>query len=149
MPQARNYGTMSDCGDRYIVFDSYNGTKSELWRTDADGSNPTRLVTEHVGEEDCSPDGKWLVYDTNIAGAGTKIYRLPVEGGTPTEIASAPGGGGNPRISPDGKFIAYDIQEGTPVPLSKFVVIPAERRLSAARVSAAEWLRSAALVPRR
>ncbi len=126
MPQARNYGAMSACGDRYIVFDSYTGTNSELWRTDADGSNPTRLVTEYVGEEDCSRDGKWLVYDTNNAGAGTKIYRLPVEGGTPTEIASAPGGGGNPRISPDGKFIAYNVQEGAPVPLSKVVVSPAE-----------------------
>jgi eukaryotic-like serine/threonine-protein kinase len=126
MPQARNYGAMSACADRYIVFDSYTGTNSELWRTDADGSNPTRLAPDHVGEEDCSPDGKWLVYDTNIAGAGTKIYRLPVEGGTPAEIASAPGGGGNPRISPDARFIAYTIQEGDPVPLSKFVVSPAE-----------------------
>jgi len=126
MPSARNYGAMSPCGDRYIVFDSYTGANSELWRTDADGSNPTRLVAENVGEEDCSPDGKWLVYDTSTAEAGTKLYRLPVEGGSPTEIANAPGGGGNPRISPDGKFIAYDIQEGSPVPQGKLVVIPAE-----------------------
>jgi TolB protein len=125
MPQARNFTTMVACGDRYIVFDSYSGTTSELWRTDADGSNPTRLVAEDVGEGDCSPDGKWLVYDTNTS-AGTKIYRLPVEGGSPTEIASAPGGGGNPRISPDGKFMAYTIQEGSPVPQGKFVVSAAE-----------------------
>jgi len=124
MPQARNYGAMSACGDRFILFDSYDGTKSEVWRTDADGSNPTRLVNENIGEEDCSPDGKWMVYDTNTQ-AGTKLYRLPVEGGSPTEIASATGGGGNPRISPDGTFIAYDIQEGSPVPQAKFVVIPA------------------------
>jgi Tol biopolymer transport system component/predicted Ser/Thr protein kinase len=124
MPQARNYGAMSACGDRYLLFDSYDGTKSELWRTDADGSNPTRLVNEYIGEDDCSADGKWLIYDTNTD-AGTKLYRMSVEGGSPTEIASAPGGGGNPRISPDGKFIAYDIQEGSPVPQAKFVVIPA------------------------
>ncbi|MGC1453458.1 MAG: protein kinase [Candidatus Sulfotelmatobacter sp.] len=124
MPQARNYGAMSACGDRYLLFDSYDGTKSELWRTDADGSNPTRLVNEYIGEEDCSPDGKWLVYDTSTA-AGTKLYRLPVEGGSPTEIANAPGGGGNPLISPDGKSVAYDIQEGSPVPQAKFVVMPA------------------------
>jgi serine/threonine protein kinase/Tol biopolymer transport system component len=124
MPQARNYGAMSACGDRYLLFDSYDGTKSDVWRTDADGSNPTRLVDEYIGEEDCSPDGKWLVYDTNT-NVGTKLYRMPVEGGSPTAIASAPGGGGNPRISPDGKFIAYDIQEGSPVPQAKFVVIPA------------------------
>jgi Tol biopolymer transport system component/predicted Ser/Thr protein kinase len=126
MPQARNYGAMSACGDRYILFDSYSGAKSELWRSDADGANPTRLVNENVGEEDCSQDGTWLVYDTNTEG-GTKLYRMPVEGGSPTEIANAPGGGGNPRISPDGKFIAYDIQEGSPVPQGKIVVIPAER----------------------
>ena len=115
---------MSACGDRYLLFDSYEGSKSELWRTDADGSNPTRLVNEYIGEDDCSPDGKWLVYDTGTS-AGTKLYRMPAEGGSPTEIASAPGGGGNPRISPDGEFVAYDIQEGSPVPQSKFVVIPA------------------------
>ena len=125
MPQARNYGSMSACGDRYIVFDSYSGTKSELWRTDADGSNPTRLVDEGVGSEECSPDGKWILYDINST-AGTKLVRIPVEGGTPTEIAEAPGGGGNGRISPDGKFIAYDVQEGSPVPQQKYVVMPAE-----------------------
>ena len=124
MPQARNYSSMSSCGDRYIVFDSYSGTNTDLWRTDADGSNPTRLVAENVGECDCSPDGKWLVYDTSTS-AGTKLYRLPVEGGSSTEIASAPGGGGNPRISPDGNLIAYGIQEGSPVPEGKFAVSPA------------------------
>ena len=125
MPEVRNYSTMSSCGDRYIVFDSYTGTNSELWRTDADGSNPTRLVPENVGEGDCSPDGKWLVYDTNTSPAGTRLFRMPVEGGSSTEIGSAPGGGGNPRISPDGNFVAYTLQEGSPVPQSKFAVIPA------------------------
>jgi eukaryotic-like serine/threonine-protein kinase len=125
MPGARNYGSMSSCGDRYIVFDSYTGTRSELWRTDADGSNPTRLAEENIGEEDCSPDGKWVVYSANTSD-GIKLYRLPVEGGSPTEIGSAPGGGGNPRISPDGKFVAYTFQEGSPVPQPKFGVISAD-----------------------
>lgn len=125
MPQARNYGTMAACGDRYIIFDSYSGIKSELWRTDADGSNPTRLVDEGVSSEDCSTDAKWIVYDVNST-AGPKIFRMPIEGGSATEIANAPGGGGTPRISPDGKFIVYEIQEGSPVPQRKLVVIPAE-----------------------
>ena len=124
MPGARAYSTMSNCGDRYIIFDSYTGTKTELWRTDADGSNPTRLVQQDVGEEDCSPDGTWLVYTTNTS-AGGKVYRMSVDGGTPTEIASATGGGGNARISPDGKFVAYSLQEGSPIPQSKYGVIPA------------------------
>ncbi len=125
MPEARDYSTMSNCGDRYVIFDSYTGTKSELWRTDADGSNPTRLVEQDVNDEDCSPDGKWLVYTTNTLAEGSKIYRMPVEGGAPTEIGRAAGGGGLARISPDGKFIAYDMQEGSPVPQLKYGVIPA------------------------
>jgi Tol biopolymer transport system component len=125
MPDVRTYSTMSNCGDRYIIFDSYTGTKSELWRTDADGSNPTRLVQQDVGDEDCSPDGKWLVYTTNTLSEGAKIYRMSVDGGTPTEIGSAAGGGGGVHISPDGKFVAYDIQEGSPVPQLKYAVIPA------------------------
>jgi len=124
MPGVRTYSTTSNCGDRYIIFDSYTGTKTELWRTDADGSNPTRLVQQDVGDEDCSPDGKWLVYRTNTS-AGGKIYRMSVDGGTPTEIASTPGGGGNARISPDGKFVAYTLQEGSPIPQTKYAVIPA------------------------
>jgi eukaryotic-like serine/threonine-protein kinase len=125
MPDARTYNTMSACGDRYVIFDSYTGTKSEMWRTDADGSNPTRLVQQDVSDENCSPDGKWLVYTTNTLVEGSKIYRMPVEGGTPSEIASAPGGGGNAQISPDGKFVAYDLQEGSPVPQLKYAIIPA------------------------
>jgi eukaryotic-like serine/threonine-protein kinase len=125
MPQARNFAAIVNCGDRYIIFDSYDGTNSALWRTDADGSNPIRLVADSVGEEDCSPDGKWLIYDTNTS-VGTVLYRMPIEGGASTEIGKATGGGGSPRISPDGKFVAYDVQEGDPVPQKRFVVSPAE-----------------------
>jgi Tol biopolymer transport system component len=123
MPQARNYLAMSSCGDRYVVFDSYNGTKRELWRTEADGSSPTKLV-EDVTSSDCSPDGTWLVYAANTP-SGAKLYRLPVQGGRPTEVASMPGGGGG-TISPDGKLIEYTFQEGSPVPQPKVAVIPAE-----------------------
>jgi eukaryotic-like serine/threonine-protein kinase len=124
MPQARNYRSMSSCGDHYVVFDSYNGTKTELWRTEADGSNPTSLVEGNLGGPDCSPDGKWLLYEA-ITPSSTKLYRLPVEGGRPTEIASAPGGGGG-VISSDGKLVAYSFQEGSPIPQPKVAVIPVD-----------------------
>ena len=124
-PDARTYSTMSSCGDRYIIFDSYTGTKSELWRTDADGSNPTLLVPQDVNDENCSPDGRWLVYATNSLSEGSKIFRMSVDGGAPTEIGIAAGGGGWASISPDGKMIAYDMQEGSPIPQLKYAIIPA------------------------
>jgi len=122
-PEVRNYWAHSACGDRYLLFDSYNGGTAQLMRSDLDGSNLTKLA-DKVGESDCSPDGKWLVYRANVQSVD-RIYRLPIEGGTPTELAIAPGGGDS-LISPDGKFIAYSYEEGSPVPELKIAVIPAE-----------------------
>jgi eukaryotic-like serine/threonine-protein kinase len=122
MPQVQNYTSMSSCGDRYLLFDNYTGTQNELVRADPDGSNPVRLAPS-VDESICSSDGSWLAYALEDS-SGTAIYRLPIEGGTPTQIASAPGGG-DLYISPDGKFVVYSFQEGKPVPQSKFAVISA------------------------
>jgi Tol biopolymer transport system component len=117
-PNLRNYGSVSNCGDRYIVFDSYEENKIRLLRTDADGSNPLKLI-EDVRASDCSPDGTWVLFTS-----GLKLFRLPVQGGTPTEVASTPYGATG-VISPDGKWIAYTFSEGDPVPLPRLAVIPA------------------------
>ena len=63
LSQSRTVTTFSSCGDRYIVLDSYTGTKLELWRTDADGTNPTKLADEGVFPA-CTQDGKWIFYAT-------------------------------------------------------------------------------------
>jgi serine/threonine protein kinase len=117
MPNVRNFNSISNCGDRYIVFDSYTGKQVELLRTDADGENPTKLGEEVFGA-DCSPDGKWVLYWTT-----GKHYRVPAEGGTPEELTSLPASSYVAAISPDGKWIAYGFQEGEPVPVAKFGVV--------------------------
>ena len=119
VPQVLNYVSRSACGDRYLLFTSYDGSKLQLMRSDPDGSNMVKLSDEG-GAAACSPDGKWFVYDRH-----EKIYRMPIEGGTPAEIASCPGGGGA-TISPDGKLVAFSFQEGSPVPQVKTAVVPAE-----------------------
>ena len=119
MPEARNYISLSSCGDRYFVFDDFTQKGNELWRTDADGSNPTRLA-EDVINSDCSPDGKWVLYSTQ-----KKLLRIPVEGGAPTEIVTPSQSGAYGMISPDGKSVAYGYLEGSPVALSKIAVAPA------------------------
>jgi Tol biopolymer transport system component len=94
----------------------------ELWRTDADGSNGTKLASD-VGSSGCSPDGKWVFYTA----VDNKIYRLSTEGGAPAAVLAVPGiaGAGDLAVSPDGNQIAFSYQEGSPVPLDKLAVVPA------------------------
>jgi serine/threonine protein kinase/dipeptidyl aminopeptidase/acylaminoacyl peptidase len=117
-PEVRNFISLSSCGDRYVAFDMHPPSGIELWRTDADGANPTKLADD-VLNSNCSPDGNWVLYSS-----GRSLYRLPIEGGTPTKIVSTPGGAYG-VISPDSKWIAYGFQEGVPVALLKLAVIPA------------------------
>jgi Tol biopolymer transport system component len=118
-PGLRNYISMSSCGDRYLVFDSYEENKLRLFRSDADGSNPTKL-SDDTFNSDCSPDGTWVLFDSSH-----KLYRLPIEGGTPVEVFTS-SNGVTGVISPDGKWIACAYQESGPVPASKLALIPAE-----------------------
>jgi Tol biopolymer transport system component len=115
-PEFPNFVSLSSCGDKYVVFDNQKEGTSELWRTDADGSNPTKLA-EDVFRSDCSPDGKWVLYSSPNA-----LYRVPIEGGDRQRVAFAIGGSGS--VSPDGEWIAYIHQEGEPVPQSKISIVP-------------------------
>ena len=96
----------SACGDgRHIVFISFREQKIGLWLMDADGSNAVRLADEAYAETpQCSPDGKWVVYER-----GFTAFRLPLSGdGVPQRVGSTNYSASyGPRISPDGKLIAY------------------------------------------
>src|SRR5277367_2749783 len=96
---AKNIGSFSGCGKRYVVFDSLPGSQVAVVRAEADGSNAMKLMDDAVFP-DCSRDGKWLVYSNAL---GSKFFRLPVDGGTPTEIPVTHHNG-DPvlKISPDG-----------------------------------------------
>ena len=119
VPQANNVSSISSCGDRYVVFDSYRDGKIELWRADADGSNSRKLV-DQVGDSDCSLDGKWVFY-----GSKDKVYRISAEGGDPVALGAVPEGGYSIRVSPDGSRVAFAYQEGSPVPIPKIGMVAA------------------------
>ena len=100
-----NNSSPSSCGSHHlIVFESLR-SGDNVWKMEADGSNPTR-VTSGKGESypECSPDGKWIAYlDTSKDQA---VWRVSLEGGQPVHLSQALL---NPqfRISPDGKLIVY------------------------------------------
>jgi serine/threonine protein kinase len=121
---------MASCGDRYIVLSwAFHGGTNQIhiWRTNADGSNPTQLTKGiFAGNLVCSPDGKWVYF---YDGAGLK--RTPLEGGQtePVPASQVQGMYGlwGEAISPDGKRLIFNADVNAPdspqMALSKLAVV--------------------------
>jgi eukaryotic-like serine/threonine-protein kinase len=119
VPQAHNLFSISSCGDRYVVYDSYREGQVELWRADADGASAVKIADD-VRPSTCSPDGKWIYY-----AAKSKIYRMLAEGGASSEVVTVPGHSDAWLLttSPDGSLLGFMYQEGSPVPMLKAGIV--------------------------
>ncbi|WP_116108150.1 TolB family protein [Lewinella sp. IMCC34191] len=107
---------------RYIYFNSNRSGMMQLWRVEADGSNPTRLTHDHDYNDwfpHLSPDGDdiiFLSFGTDVESSQHPFYKhvtlrtMPVGGGEPRILAYLYGGQGTinvPSWSPDGKKVAF------------------------------------------
>jgi len=123
-PKMHENGNPSACRDgRHIVFESRLDGGRNIWGMDVDGSHVTQLT--HNGSAlspVCSPDSQSFQYfDLN----GMKNWRMPIGGGTPTQVDMKNLPAVASSYSPDGKLIAYnDFGPGGDVP-NQIVVIPA------------------------
>lgn len=97
-----------ECG-RFAFFfrETVQGDSQGLMRAEDDGTNVTQLVDAQPGSAVCSADGKFVFYDD--VHPPQKIYKIPVEGGTPTVAAHIPSNAVEEQftVSPDGRFLAY------------------------------------------
>ena len=107
---------------RHIWFNSTRTGLMQVWRMEADGSNPTHMIHE---DANCwfphlSPDGKWvvyIVYGKNDVAAGdhpanknVELRLIPAEGGASKTILKLFGGQGTINVnswSPDNRTIAF------------------------------------------
>jgi Tol biopolymer transport system component/DNA-binding winged helix-turn-helix (wHTH) protein len=120
-----NYGPSVSADGRYIVFVSNRaGAAFNVWRMEADGSNPVRL-TFGRGENfpHVTADGRWVVYASVGAGQESAVWKVPVEGGEPVRLTRRPASW--PFVSPDGKWFVCTYGDG-PFPANKLAVISIE-----------------------
>ena len=93
---------------RYVIFGSNRAGLAEVWRMDIDGANPRQLTqtTGGVPTFSISPDGRWVIYNPFTGG----IQKVSIDGGSPIELA-AKGNLRYPQVSPDGKLLAYFVDD--------------------------------------
>ncbi len=86
-----------------------------------------RLTTGNEVSEtaDVSPDGRWLVYESNLRGH-MELYKMPRSGGEAERLTDAPTDAFGPRWSPDGtEIVFYAAASGGDVTASSVVVMAA------------------------
>jgi Tol biopolymer transport system component len=93
-----------------VVFSSTARGNSNLWAVNTDGSGLKRLTSGNWEmSPSVSPDGKWIMYASAPSG-NTEIQRIGWSEGEPKSVVTEPSF--LPRISPNGKFVAYLQEEG-------------------------------------
>jgi len=67
---------------------------------------PLTTGTAVIEEHDVSPDGRWIVFDSNRRG-NMDIYKMPLAGGEPEPLADSRADEMGPHWSPGGREIAF------------------------------------------
>jgi Tol biopolymer transport system component len=75
------------------------------------------LAIKSVRQVEVSPDEKWIAFtistiDTTTDKSNTRIWMISTEGGDPIAMTSEDYSAGNPRWSPDGKYLSFTASKG-------------------------------------
>jgi dipeptidyl aminopeptidase/acylaminoacyl peptidase len=123
--------------------------RSHLFVVPVDGSAPPRDLTPgdddapayHLGGQGffaLSPDGRELAYTVNkiaftAISTDNDIYVVPLAGGAPKKISVSPGSDSEPLYSPDGRFLAWRMQEQDGFESDRFQLVVYDRSTGAIR----------------
>lgn len=89
--------------DGKIFYDTSPGGKGEVWTIDADGRN-AKLITDESGSTVSSPDGKYVVFQSND-NEGVGLFRLNLSSGEKKRLTK--GADVWATFSPDGRWIVF------------------------------------------
>ena len=97
---------------RRIVYRTDRGGPTSLWWQPVDGSGPAERITPvtlkvPVLEGVITPDGRTVVFRVDTPNQLRDILSVPITGGPVTNVLATDADELNPRISPDGKWMAY------------------------------------------
>lgn len=103
-----SWAAWSPDGKEIALEDKREGGNRALWIVKADGTHGEKLLdyqgTTYDGL-DWTPDGKTIIY-SGLAGDKLQLFSIPRDGGTPVQLTHDAGNLMQPRVSPDGKWIA-------------------------------------------
>jgi len=104
-------GVWTRDGRDVIISTNLTG-RYNLWRLSANGGFPLQLTQSDDRQSGLatSPDGAWLVYQSDRAGAEINdLFAIPLGGGAPINLTATPEvTETGARFAPDGKTIAFD-----------------------------------------
>ncbi len=96
----------------HIAFEFHPRERSEIYVAEVPSGLP-HLVPTIAGADNLSPswsrDGKWLYFASKRDTEPFQVWKMPVQGGSPTRITN--NGGISPVESPDGQFLYYSKYE--------------------------------------
>ena len=109
-----NVQSISLSGDGKKLAYSVYTAKANLWTVPISAGPPLTMAaavqvtsgSQVIEIVRVSPDGKWLVFDSNLAG-NSDLYRLPLDGGVPERLTDNPAGEFCGEISPDGRELVF------------------------------------------
>jgi dipeptidyl aminopeptidase/acylaminoacyl peptidase len=119
-----------------------SGKRTHLFVIPVEGGTPRDLTPgDHdappfsLGGQDMyafSPDGQEVAFTSNIdeveaASTNNEIFIVPVTGGVPKKISVSPGSDSTPHYSPDGKYIAWRMQQRAGYESDRFRLVIYER----------------------